>query len=777
MVTVGGNVGDMQVDGPAFRALATQVLEPLSDRLAAGEAVRLWVPGCGDGTWAFALVLALLGSGGSGLGGAQLRLFATDTSTRTIEAASRGEMGRGQVRQFLRAGHRRAFSWTGDRWQVRPAVRGRIVFSVHDALGDTPFTDIDLVFASGLLDGIPSACRSYMVQRCVQALKPGGHLAVEPYVRPDGIFPDLEPLVPEHGLYRVPHRRRRSTRREPPPDQPPPWRDASLLERVTEHFVACGLLVDETGDVRATVGTAPTVLLRPPPRVPWTLATSTTPALRSSLLNAFVRAVRSDHPATEPVGGVDARRIVATRLKASRLSAEPLWLVQLSTDETVADADANGVAFREHLVAMAETLTRAMDDAAARNLALRTANDALQASIDELEASNRRLAAINSELIAVRQENEHRIEELASLNLEVENLFRAADVALVVLDEQTRLRRYTPTAGRLFRFARTDIGRPFATLINDEVAALARAVEQVLAGAARHPLPVAFTDPAEGRTGYARVHPYRGDDGALRGAIVTIADVTELKSAEDALRRRNLALMRANEDLERFAYIASHDLKSPLRSVRTMLEILRTDLGDALTGENSDHLDLVADRVHQMERMIQDLLAYSRLGREKAIPETVAIGELVREQVDMLDVPEGFAVVIEADLPRFTIDRKLFEHVVRNLIGNAIGHHDRQVGQVRFSAVVGTAVPTFEVADDGPGIAARYHERIFEIFQKAGGRGDHQGSGMGLALVKKAVERNGGEIRVVSRDGERGATFRFSWPERSASAQASDQSD
>jgi signal transduction histidine kinase len=205
-----------------------------------------------------------------------------------------------------------------------------------------------------------------------------------------------------------------------------------------------------------------------------------------------------------------------------------------------------------------------------------------------------------------------------------------------------------------------------------------------------------------------------------------------------------------------------------------MLEFLRSDLGTNLTAENAEHLDLVAERVHQMEQMIQDLLTYSRLGRQGAAPERIDLGELVTAQLEMVAPPDGFTIDVDPNLPTVTTDPQLLEHVVRNLVGNAIKHHDREHGRIAVRAVDNNAVPTIEVADDGPGIPTRYQQRIFEIFQKAGARADVGGSGMGLALVKKAVERNGGTLAVFSRDGERGTTFRFTWPQ--SELQGGDQS-
>jgi len=466
-------------------------------------------------------------------------------------------------------------------------------------------------------------------------------------------------------------------------------------------------------------------------------------------------------------------------LRATDADEEPLWLIELRERDgdgtiTPPGAEPEAALLRRHLVTTSESLRHAMEELATRQLTLGTANDELQASIDDLEATNRRLAAMNAELIAVRQEHERQIAELNALNLDVENLFRAADLAVVVLDEALRLRRYTPAAGRFFRIARTDLGNAFATLLPETNRVLVEALTNTQRDGHSRQVPVNLPDDPTGHAGLARVHPYRDDDERVAGVNVSVTDVSELKATQHHLERQNTALKRANEDLERFAYIASHDLKSPLRSVRTMLEFLRSDLGSDLSAENTEHLDLVAERVHQMEQMIQDLLTYSRVGRQGGAPARVDVGELVTAQLEMVAPPAGFTIEVDPNLPSITTDPKLLEHVVRNLVGNAIKHHDRDHGRIAMRAVADAAVPTFEVVDDGPGIPKRYQERIFEIFQKAGARADVGGSGMGLALVKKAVERNGGTLEVISRDGERGTTFRFTWPE--SGAQPSDQS-
>jgi len=766
------------VASAAFAALDQHALAQLAERAAAGETVRLWVPNCGDGAGAFALAALLHRRLGDDKRQARPRIFATEPDERVVKKASTGLLDRPTARAFLKAGFRRNFIWTGAQWQVRAGLRGRIIFSVQDTLHDTPFADIDFIDASRTLALAPGACSECVVRRLMQAVALDGFLYVGPGHRFELANAPLHTVDRVTGLYR---RTRRRTSQGPP--QPlgrgGSCHGAALLERVVRHFAPAALVVDAAGAICGTTGDGSSLLATDGPPYAPTLGTGTEPALRSAIISAFLAARTEPTPVVRPVAPKAGTVVRVMPLQATDLDLEPLWLVELVDDHDQHHPPADGREdeawqLRRHLVTVSESLRRAMDELTTRQLRLGSANDELQASIDDLEATNRRLAAMNAELIAVRQEHERQIAELNALNLDVENLFRAADVAVVVLDESSRLRRYTPAAGRMFRLARTDLGHKVEALLDEGNRPLARTIAQVQQDGASRQVPVSLPDSTASEAGLARVHPFRGDDERVTGVIFSVVDVSELKTTQQSLEQQNVALKRANEDLERFAYIASHDLKSPLRSVRTMLEFLRTDLGPALDGENLEHLDLVAQRVQQMEQMIQDLLTYSRVGRQGGTPEPVNVAALVRAQLELVPRPEGFTVTIDAGLPTITTDAGLLEHVIRNLVGNAIKHHDRERGRIDVRAVRDAPVLTIEVADDGPGIPSRHQQRVMEIFQKAGSRADAGGSGMGLALVKKAVERNGGTLELISRDGERGTTFRFTWPE--SGVHRSDQS-
>jgi signal transduction histidine kinase len=236
------------------------------------------------------------------------------------------------------------------------------------------------------------------------------------------------------------------------------------------------------------------------------------------------------------------------------------------------------------------------------------------------------------------------------------------------------------------------------------------------------------------------------------------------QSLEVLVAERTFELARSNEELDQFAYVASHDLRAPLRAITHLTHWLEEDSGDALPTVARGHIDKMRGRLARMERLLDDLLTYARAGRQNHAPEEVDSAALVHNLVDMLAPPAGFQIHVADTLPLLHTERVPLETVLRNLINNAIKHHDNPAhGQVAISAYLNGSKVEFVVADNGPGIAPQFHARIFAIFQALKPRDQVEGSGIGLAVVKKIVENRGGTILVQSDIGA-GATFRFTWP-------------
>jgi signal transduction histidine kinase len=242
------------------------------------------------------------------------------------------------------------------------------------------------------------------------------------------------------------------------------------------------------------------------------------------------------------------------------------------------------------------------------------------------------------------------------------------------------------------------------------------------------------------------------------------AEVAARDAAERELRTNNQHLSRSNRDLEDFAYVASHDLKTPLIGINRAAECLEEDLRDSLSDESRKILGLMRNRINRMDSLLDDLLTYSRAGRTDTAIGQTDVAVIFESILEVLGPPAHITVRVEGTLPVIVTASAQLEQVLRNLINNAIKHHDKHNGEVVLSGRRVGDIVEFSVRDDGPGIAPQFHDKIFEMFQTLKRPDEVEGSGMGLAVVKKLVEQQNNRITVHSRGDGTGSEFRFGWP-------------
>jgi PAS domain S-box-containing protein len=261
------------------------------------------------------------------------------------------------------------------------------------------------------------------------------------------------------------------------------------------------------------------------------------------------------------------------------------------------------------------------------------------------------------------------------------------------------------------------------------------------------------------------VFPVRDREGRIVAASMIGRDITERKQAEEKLRAVVDDLERSNKELEQFAYVASHDLQEPLRMVSSYMQLIAKRYQGKLDSNADEFIAYAVDGAVRMQRMINDLLAFSRLGtRGKPFQptDTETVLNDVLENLK-LAIEENHALVTHDPLPTVMAEESQLAQVFQNLIGNALKFHGEEPPRVHVSARKTSAVWEFSVRDNGIGIDPQFFERIFLIFQRLSTRAEHPGSGIGLAICKKIVERHGGRIWIESKPGQ-GATFFFTLP-------------
>lgn len=276
------------------------------------------------------------------------------------------------------------------------------------------------------------------------------------------------------------------------------------------------------------------------------------------------------------------------------------------------------------------------------------------------------------------------------------------------------------------------------------------------------------------RTFLVSCTPVRGELGNLQKIIHIATDITERKRAEekiqqlnaeleDRVKQRTAQLQTVNEELQRFAYVVSHDLKAPLRGIHQISQWLMQDYSETIDEQGKEMFTLLTNQVKRLNNLIEGVLEYSRAGRQMHTEASVDVGQLLVDIIESLAPPQTLRMTISSDMPVIIADAIRIRQVFQNLISNAIKFLDKPQGEITIHCRSDGTYWRFSVADNGPGIEAKYYDRIFQIFQTLQSRDDIESTGIGLAIVKKIIEFYGGKIWVESVVGQ-GSVFYFTYP-------------
>jgi PAS domain S-box-containing protein len=335
---------------------------------------------------------------------------------------------------------------------------------------------------------------------------------------------------------------------------------------------------------------------------------------------------------------------------------------------------------------------------------------------------------------------------------------------IITVDEDGRIRYWNPGAERIFgRAARDALGQTLDMAMPDPLLATHRLDDSA----------VGTTFETIGRRQDGRECPVElslaswtnTQGGRVFTAIVR--DITERKRAELALEAKADELARSNQELEQFAYVASHDLQEPLRMVSNYTQLLARRYKDQLDSDAHEFIEFAVDGAKRMQDLIHDLLQYARVGTRgkefRPVPAERLVADALANLATAID-EVGAEIVVDA-LPTLVCDPSQIAQVFQNLVGNAVKfHRPGQTPVIRIGASRANQAWTLSIADNGIGIDPKYFDRIFQMFQRLHARAEYPGTGIGLALCRKIVERHGGRIRVESSPGE-GTTFSFSIPD------------
>jgi len=384
--------------------------------------------------------------------------------------------------------------------------------------------------------------------------------------------------------------------------------------------------------------------------------------------------------------------------------------------------------------------------------------------MEQLQAANRALQQKISELEEAQTAILEREERLRSTIASMDDL-------VVILDKDDIFLDYYQPLGKLglFLLPKQFLGKRYWEVLPSHIAAqLKEAIEKVIATGTVHYFDYSYTNEGDTHIKWSTVKVSIRKDkaGHFVGITAVVRDITDRKAVKEKLTLQAQELIRSNAELEQFAYVASHDLREPLRKIKSYTELLEQRYKSQLDERADKYIYYIVDGASRLQALVTDLLLYSRVGRSSDLAlEQTDMGKILAYVLDDLEVAikEKGAIVTYDQLPTVVADSKQMAQLLQNLVGNGIKFHTEAPIKVTISAKQQGNEWVFAVQDNGIGIEPQFVDRIFLIFQQLHTRTEYSGNGIGLAICKKIVENHNGRIWVESEVGK-GTTFYFTLP-------------
>ncbi|MEM7672804.1 MAG: chemotaxis protein CheB [Verrucomicrobiota bacterium] len=790
-------------DPDAFEVLEKRVIPQTLENAPANSTIRVWIPGCATGEEAYTMAflfqeyLATMDSEKN----LEVKIFATDLHKESITFAATGQYTRDSLEFVTDERIRRFFMPVGDKFQVSAEIRRMIVFAEQNLIKDPPFTKIDLVSCRNLLIYFQPIAQKKVISMFLFALNVDGILFLGPSETLGSFENEFDPLNRHWNIFRKRKDIRMSpevsmplsalSARDSMPPQPESLRrhsaDLSLsrtYDSLLESYMPPSILLDKNRQVLHVFGEAIQYIAVPKGRASLDILGMVSGDLKLGLSTGFQRATKEKSSYTLhsiPIETEDGRSLIID-LTVSFLENGNHFLVIFADRRISTKRDSSSVDrinefdpatesssriedLERELQFSKENLQATIEELETSNEELQATNEELLASNEELQSSNEELQSVNEELFTVNTEYEKKNLELSQVNADMDHLLQSTEIGTIFVDKNLRIRRYTPAIARAFNLLPQDIGRPLEHITynleeNDSLLADVRAVIKD-AGPIEKEI-----QHRESGWYLMRIYPYLTGTARPSGAVLTLIDISPLKSAEGEMTKHSERLKRSNQDLENFAYIVSHDLQEPLRTVSSYLDLIQKRFADDIDGDANEFIDFAITGAVNMRKRMDDLLAYSRVetrGKDFQLVKVDRVIMAVREK--LADQIEQSGTTFHYDLSEVEIwaDEKQMIILFESFIENSMKFRGNKAPEIYIWARKHDNDWLFTVKDNGIGINPSDHERIFDVFQQVHSREEYAGSGMGLAISKRIILRHEGRIWTDSQPGQ-GASFCFYLP-------------
>jgi len=816
------NVTEFFREPDTFDALKSEIFPSILKKRSAEDAIRIWVPGCSTGEEVYSLAICMLEYLDHAPVHPQIQIFATDVNEAVLEKARQGVYTASPAISPERL--RRFFVKVNGSYQINKTIRRMCVFAKQDVTADPPFSKLDLIICRNLLIYLGPALQKKLIPIFHYALKPTGFL----------VLGDFETIGEFDSIFKVANKRFKIYSRKPvvtraaldfstryiaePGQVAQPAAARHVESQVPEvgvlkeadrilltRYSPASVIVNSDFEIIQFRGRTGAFLEPAPGKASLNILKMAREGMMTELRNALDRAKKSGETVRrEAIAIRSDGKYLDVNLETVPLKAQPgrpCFLVAFEeampkpvpsiTQERARGGKGEKVrraenfkfarlhqelsTTKDYLQSIIEDKEAANEELKAANEEIQSSNEELQSTNEELETAKEELQSTNEELTTVNEELQNRNLELTQANNDMTNLSASANVPILMLGSDLRLRQWGPLSDKLFSLKASDLGRSIFDInlgfqVPDFEETINEAVDNVVSKEIEAKGP-------QGRWFLIRVGPYRTTDNKIEGAVLAFVDIDRLKRVEEKLMARSEHLEDLVEERTRMlsnttrlaaigetAGMVGHDLRNPLQTIINTIHLAKEAMkvNEASTSGKDfrveSALETIREQADFMNKIVSDLQDYAKQARPTFVEYDMQ--RLINDTLSSIPVPKAVDVSssVETGFPKLNVDPSLLRRAFANIITNALQAMP-DGGKLRIRAWTSEKLAAVSFQDTGIGIAEDVKAKIFSpLFTTK-----EKGVGLGLAVTKRLIESHKGDIKVFSKVGE-GTTLTVELP-------------
>lgn len=777
-------------DTESFNFIENQIIPAILSELSPRQEIRMWVTGCATGEEAYSMAMLVSEQLGDKLNDHVVKIFATDIDSEALAQAGKGLYKPGILVNLSQQRLEKYFQPEGENFRVKPALRKLVIFAQHDLVKNPPYCNMHFVSCRNVLIYMTPALQKKIYLMLLFGLKQHGYLFLGSSENPIPILQSLKVISKKFKVYKnldathpvrfesfsLPEVSYRKLADAPhQKEQAYQIPDRTLGDAVNETLMKdlgqLMICIDQNEKILKFYGDTTRFLLQK------IMTTNLSELLPGPLIVAY-NAIIKNVVATGESSSVAGIKIKQGDQNASiTLTVSPMifkgrsngFLVVRISEENSTKITDHAQVFDEEIYYndYTQSLEQEVKDLKEKLIAsnermysldenMQSFNEELLSANEEMQSTTEEMQSINEELHTINSDYQLKNKELLELNDDLNNYFRSNVNGQLFIDDQLRLIKFSPGAAKLINLIESDIGRALSSIsTNFKVETIIDDISQVLLN---NELISKEIQTKDNRWHQVMTMPYiKQIDNKTSGAIITFNDITELKTIQEQLDKKNEALMRINADLDNFICTASHDLLDPLNSIEGTISLMNTI--DTSDPEIKEILPIISGSVKKFRSLISEIAVVAKIENNSIETESVDLEELLDNvEWSLAERIKSSGAMIKRDVQvrQAIFSKKNLRSILYNLVANGIKYRSKKTPVIIVQFAVEGNQTILSVRDNGMGIEKHHLEKIFNKYTRLQSNGE--GYGIGLYLTSKIVNASGGRIAVESEPGK-GSTF------------------